>query len=94
MKLSLVLKNLDPLLTREGENRKTLPMKRKQVNEVMQAQAIKNTLPDGMYLTSPRWGYSERLVNIEGGIVRLASDGKYGFTQNDFFSVNDVLEKR
>jgi hypothetical protein len=61
-------------------------------NAEMNAQAMNNTLPDGRYLTSPKWGYSEREVIIEGGNVSLVSDGKYIFSQYGFFEVNDVLK--
>lgn len=68
-------------------------MKARQIpNAEMNAQAMNNTLPDGRYLTSPKWGYSEREVIIEGGILSLVTDGKYKFHQVNFFEVNDVLK--
>jgi len=68
-------------------------MKAKQIpNAELNAKAMNQTLPDGRYLTSPKWGYSEREVVIEGGKVSLANDGKYVFSQYGFFEVNDVLK--
>ena len=61
-------------------------------NTELNAQAIEQTLPDGNYLTTPKWGYSEREVVIEDGIVSLADDGEHKFTQHWFFKVNDVLK--
>ena len=61
-------------------------------NAELNAQAINQVLPDGRYLTSPKWGYSEREVIIEDGRVSLATDGKYIFSQYGFFEVNDVLK--
>jgi len=57
----------------------------------LNAQAIEETLPDGKYLTTPKWGYSEREVVIEGGYVSLVNDGKYKFSQFNFFEVNDII---
>ena len=59
----------------------------------LNAQAIEQTLPDGNYLTSPKWGYSEREVQIKGGKVSLVNDGEYVFSQYGFFVVNDVIHK-
>jgi hypothetical protein len=67
-------------------------MKAKQTpNAELNSQAMEQTLPDGKYLTTPKWGYSEREVVIEGGIVSLVKDGKYKFSQYGFFEVNDVI---
>lgn len=65
---------------------------KKIANTILQSQAVNNALPDGKYLTSPKWGYSEREVIIEGGILSLVSDDNYKFSQSYFFEVNDVLE--
>jgi len=68
-------------------------MKTKQApNTEMNAKAMDNSLPDGKYLTSPKWGYSEREVVIEGGILSLVNDGEHSFTQHCFFKVNDVIK--
>jgi len=68
-------------------------MKARQLpNTELNAQAMNNTLPDGKYLTCPKWGYSEREVIIEDGKVSLINNGKYKFLQFDFFSVNDVIK--
>jgi hypothetical protein len=67
-------------------------MKRQQPNAELNAQAIEQTLPDGNYLTCPKWGYSEREVVIEKGEVSLVNEGKYKFSQSYFFEVNDVLK--
>jgi len=61
-------------------------------NEELNSLAINNSLPDGKYLTSPKWGYSQREVIIEDGKVSLVNDGKYVFSQYGFFEVNDVLK--
>lgn len=65
---------------------------KKIADPILNAQAMDNSLPDGNYLTSPKWGYSEREVVIEGGKVSLADDGEHKFTQWWFFKVNDVLK--
>lgn len=65
---------------------------KKMANTILQSQAINDALPDGKYLTSPKWVYSEREVIIEGGILSLVNDGNYRFSQSNFFEVNDVLE--
>ena len=68
-------------------------MKARQIPSAeLNAKAMNQTLPDGRYLTCPKWGYSEREVIIEDGKVSLVTDGKYKFHQFDFFSVNDVLK--
>mgnify|MGYP000977331128 CR=1 FL=1 len=65
---------------------------RKKADAILNAQAMDNSLPDGKYLTSPKWGYSEREAVIKDGKLSLVIDGKYKFLQFDFFAVNDVLE--
>ena len=65
---------------------------RKKADAILNAQAMDNNLPDGKYLTSPRWGYSEREAVIKDGKLSLINNGKYEFFQFDFFAVNDVLE--
>ena len=68
-------------------------MKAKQpTDQALQSKAMDNTLPDGKYLTCPKWGYSEREVVIEKGEVSLVNEGKYKFSQSYFFEVNDVLK--
>ena len=61
-------------------------------NEELNAKAMDNALPDGNYLTCPKWGYSEREVVIKDGILSLVNDGEHKFTQHWFFKVNDVLK--
>lgn len=65
---------------------------KKIADPILNAQAMDNALPDGKYLTSPKWGYSEREVVIEDGILSLVDDGKYKFHQVNFFEVNDVIK--
>lgn len=68
-------------------------MKTKKVaNSILNAQAMNNALPDGKYLTIPKWGYSEREVVIEKGLLSLVDDGQFKFHQINFFEVNDVVE--
>lgn len=64
---------------------------RKNADAILNAQAMDNTLPDGKYLTSPKWIYSEREVVIKDGNVSLIKGRKYKFSQYSFFEVNDVL---
>jgi hypothetical protein len=65
---------------------------RKVANQELNDKAINNSLPDGIYLTSPKWLYIEREVIVEGGKVSLVSDGKHIFSQPHFFEVNDILK--
>lgn len=65
---------------------------RKKADAILNAQAMDNNLPDGKYLTSPKWGYSERKVAIKDGNVSLINGRKHEFSQSYFFEVNDVLE--
>jgi hypothetical protein len=67
---------------------------RKNVDSILNAQAMNDNLPDGKYLTSPKWGYSEREVIIKDGKLSLVGDVnyKFSFSQSFFFEVNDVLE--
>ena len=64
---------------------------RKNADAILNVQAMDNALPDGKYLTSPKWIYSEREVVIKDGNVSLIKGRKYGFSQYSFFEVNDVL---
>lgn len=61
-------------------------------DQALQHQAMNNTLPDGKYLTRPKWGYGEREVVIENGILSLVDDGKFKFHQVHFFEVNDIIK--
>jgi len=65
---------------------------RKNADAILNAQAMDDSLPDGKYLTSPKWGYSERKVVIKDGNVSLINGRKHEFSQSYFFEVNDVLE--
>ena len=65
---------------------------KKIADPILNSQAMDNTLPDGIYLTTPKWGYSEREVVIDNGILSLVNDGEHKFTQSWFFKVNDVIK--
>jgi len=68
-------------------------MKAKQpTDQALQSKAMDNTLPDGKYLTCPKWGYSEREVVIEKGLLSLVDDGQFKFHQVHFFEVNNILK--
>jgi len=62
-------------------------------DEQLQALAMGDCLPDGVYLTVPKWGYSERLVNVSGGNVSLVENGEHKFTQFGWFRVNNAIKK-
>lgn len=66
--------------------------KSKIVDKFLSSQGMDNALPDGRYLTCPKWGYTEREVVIFEGKLSLVSCGKYTFSQFGFFEVNDVLK--
>jgi len=61
-------------------------------NTELNVQGISETLPDGNYLTTPKWGYSEREVVVKNGKVSLVSSDKYSFSQYGFFVVNDIIK--
>jgi hypothetical protein len=61
-------------------------------NTELNAKGISETLPDGNYLTTPKWGYSEREVVVKNGKVYLVGIDDYSFYQYDFFVVNDIIK--
>ena len=77
-------------------------MTKQPTNNDLQVLAMNNSLGDGVYLTTPKWGYSERLVKIYQGVVQLLPNEMknyptvtikgYKFSQFNFFEVNNVIK--
>lgn len=65
-------------------------MKKPNVDHNLNEMAILGELPNGKYLTVPRWGRVEREVEVQDGAVKL-SGGRFEFSLDHFFTVNDIV---
>lgn len=60
------------------------------VDHTLNEMAVLGKLPNGKYLTVPRWGRVKREVEVKDGAVKL-SGGRFEFSLDHFFTVNDIV---